>query len=326
MGEKMLKFAWPWMAILMPMPFIIAKWLMPVNKSQDKPIPVIIFPKLQQLSAAFNQPNFKMQDNLRNWRKLLMAAIWVCIVIALMRPEIVKDVAYAENTGYDLMLAVDLSRSMETVDFRDNGKLISRIDATKKVVANFVTQRLGDRIGLIVFAEQAYLPIPLTLDTNTVVKMLNNLVVGMAGESTSIGDAIGIGVKNLRQRPDASRVLILLTDGIDTSSHIPPLEAAKIATDDHVKIYAIGVGDNLDEVLLKKIATMTGGTYAKVKSVSALEEVYAQINQLEKSDAKQQVLLIKKPLYYIFLLLALLGLGVFYVIDTKQYRYSNVTE
>lgn len=193
-------------------------------------------------------------------------------------------------------------------------------------MANFVTQRLGDRIGLIVFAEQAYLPIPLTLDTNTVVKMLNNLVVGMAGESTSIGDAIGIGVKNLRQRPDASRVLILLTDGIDTSSHIPPLEAAKIATDDHVKIYAIGVGDNLDEVLLKKIATMTGGTYAKVKSVSALEEVYAQINQLEKSDAKQQVLLIKKPLYYIFLLLALLGLGVFYVIDAKQYRYSNVTE
>lgn len=320
----MLTFVWPWMALLLPLPLFII-WL---NKAEQKKlaqnIPVISFPKFQRIKAAFSA-NVGSKPKLLAWRIIFAMLVWSCLVVSLMRPELVQDVAQADHTGYDLMLAVDLSRSMDTIDFNDRGKEISRIAATKKVVANFVKQRAGDRIGLIVFAEHAFLAIPLTADTNTVVKMLNNLLVGMAGESTSIGDAIGLAVKNLRKRPVTSRVLILLTDGKDTSSHIPPLEAAKIAADDKIKIYTIGVGNELDDALLDKIATSTGGTYSKVATVDALEDVYNQIDRLEKSEAKQQTLLYRTPVFYGILSCALLCIIGFYLfnVNSKRYRLSH---
>lgn len=314
----MLKFAWPWMLAVLPLPLLFI-YLSQVLKSKiAKPVPVIRFPKLQQAATIFKQQKTGNQDWL-NWRTILLAVAWICITICLMRPEFIEDIAFADNTGYDLMLAVDISPSMEIIDFKERGKPISRIAATKGVVANFVKQRTGDRIGLIVFGEHAYLTIPLTLDSKSVVNLLNNLMVGMAGDSTAIGDAIGIGVQSLRKRPLSSRVLILLTDGEDKASHIPPLEAAKIAAQDHIKIYTIGVGNNLDDKLLKKIADVSGGTYSKVTSVDALQEVYAQIDRLEKSDAKQQVLLIRRPLYHIFLLIALGCLAIIYIVNTRRH-------
>lgn len=317
----MLKFAWPWMIAILPLP-ILFTWLAHYIKAKTtQPVPIINFPKLQQVAAIFNTPSSSSKDWF-NWRTLLIVIAWSCLTISLMRPELVEDIAYAKNTGYDLMLAVDLSPSMETIDFKQNGKPISRIAATKKVVANFVEQRIGDRIGLIVFGEHAYLTIPLTLDSKAVVKLLNNLMVGMAGESTSIGDAIGIGVQSLSKRPEAARVLILLTDGEDKASHIPPLEAAKIAANNHIKVYTIGVGNKLDEKLLKSIADLSGGTYAKVASVDALEQVYSQIDKLEKSDAQQQVLLIRKPLYHLFLLAAFICLAVIYVVNTRRFGFK----
>jgi len=314
MGEKMLNFAWPWMIILLPLPLLIR------YSYTVKQAPVILFPKLQPLWSAFGNNAAKFKPKL-DWRVLLTATAWFCLVFSLMRPELVKDIAYAKNNGYDLMLAVDLSRSMDIVDFTDHGQPISRIVATKKVVSTFVQQRTGDRIGLIVFAEQAFLTIPLTLDSSTVVKMLNNLLVGMAGENTALGDAIGIAVQNLRKRPLVSRVLILLTDGADNASHIPPLEAAKIAAKDKIKIYTIGVGNNLDDKLLGTIASMTGGTYAKVTNVDALKDVYAQIDKLEKSEATQRALLIRTPIYQYFLCLALFCLIVMFASNHKNYRY-----
>lgn len=322
MGEKMLSFAWPWMIVLLPLPILVVWSRRLKNKKTQLNIPAINFPKLQQLTSSFSS-GYSSATKLTDWRVIVSAIIWFGIVMSLMRPQIVQDIAQADNTGYDLMLAVDISRSMDTVDFNDSGKELSRISATKKVVANFVHQRAGDRIGLIIFAQDTFLAIPLTTDTNTVAKMLNNLIVGMAGESTSIGDAIGLAVKSLRKRPVSSRVLILLTDGKDTSSRIPPLEAAKIAADDKIKIYTIGVGNELDDKLLQQIATSTGGTYSKVTNVDALEEVYSQIDRLEKSDSKQQTLLFKTPVYQSFLLLALLGLIGVFAFNTKQNRYSN---
>jgi len=318
----MLNFAWPWMFLLLPLPWLVLKLKYRINRQQLKTPAVISFPKLQQVTAAFKNAGPKQASSF-NWQHLLLLIAWICLVIGLMRPQLIKDIAYANNTGYDLMLAVDISRSMDIVDFREDGQPISRINATKKVVSNFVQQRAGDRLGLIVFAENAYLTIPLTLDTNSVIKMLNNLIVGMAGESTAIGDAIGIGVQNLRKRPLSSRVLILLTDGDDTASHIPPLEAAKLAAGDKIKIYTIGVGNKLDEALLKKIATLSGGTYFKVTNVSSLQEVYKKIDQLEKSESKDKALLIKTPLYHVFVCIALLCLAVYFSLNTKYYRFNH---
>ncbi len=317
----MLSFAWPWMILFLPLPLIVWHISRLYNKANAPQVATLAFPKLDLLRTAYGKPSISKKK--LSWRMVLLSLTWICLILALMRPELIQDIAYADNTGYDLMLAVDLSRSMETVDFKDHGKTISRIAATKKVVTSFVQQRSGDRVGLIVFGEQAFMAIPLTLDTGTVVKMLNNLMVGMAGESTAIGDAIGIGVKNLRKRPLVSRVLILLTDGEDNSSHIPPLEAAKIAADNKIKIYIVGVGNKLDEKLLNKISGMTGGLYSKVASVDALQDVYSQIDKLETSSAKQQAFLIKKPLYHIFLIIALLNLWVFYIMNTQRYRFEH---
>lgn len=315
----MLSFAWPWMCLLLPMPWILLRVLKRYQINKNLVVPTISFPKLQQLQRAFiNAP--LIGRGLPTWQKILISITWVLLVICLMRPELIQDLAYGKNTGYDLMLAVDLSRSMDIVDFSENGRPLSRIAATKKVVANFVRQRTGDRVGLIIFADQAFLTIPLTLDTTAVSKLLNNLLVGMAGERTAIGDAIGIGVQNLRKRPDASRILILLTDGEDTASHIPPLEAAQIAKKNNIKIYTIGVGNKLDETLLEKISAMTDGIYYKVTNVNALEQVYAQIDQLEKSEAVQKVVLIKTPLYYWFLCVALILYCIVYAVNTKGYR------
>lgn len=311
----MLSFAWPWMIFLLPLPWLLLFLLKRSRGGAFNQAPTINFPKMQQAQHAY--ANAKISgSHVPMWQKIVSSMIWGLLVISLMRPEWVNDLAYSKNVGYDLMLAVDLSRSMEIVDFIEHGHPLSRIAATKKVVTNFVQSRVGDRIGLIVFAEQAFLTIPLTLDTAAVSKLLNNLLVGMAGERTAIGDAIGIGVQNLRKRPESSRILILLTDGEDTASRIPPLEAAQIAKNSQIKIYTIGVGNKLDETLLDKIANMTGGIYYKVTDVNTLQKVYQQIDQLEKSEAAQQVVLIKTPLFYWFAGAALILFVMFYIMTT----------
>jgi Ca-activated chloride channel family protein len=213
------------------------------------------------------------------------------------------------------MLAVDISASMLAMDFSTKTDIISRLDATKEVVSKFVLGRQGDRVGLITFGEHAYLHVPLTLDTVSVSKMLNPIVSGMAGNATAIGDAIGLSVRTLRDRPEKSRVLILLTDGEDNSSSIPPLEAAKLAKQYGIKIYTIGVGKNgtvpfptnfggyqmarvtIDEDLLKEIASLTGGQYYSATDKHALTSIYNTINELEKTEANYNIYLIREPLY-----------------------------
>lgn len=311
----MLSFAWPWMFVLLPLPWILM-YVFKKYHAATHVAPTITFPKMAKVQQAYAKSgNARRRVSL--WQQIFVSIAWLLMVVSLMRPELVNDVAYSSNVGYDLMLAVDLSRSMDIVDFTEHGKPLSRIAATKKVVANFVRNREGDRVGLIVFAEQAFLTIPLTLDTGAVSKLLNNLLVGMAGERTAIGDAIGIGVQNLRKRPETSRILILLTDGEDTASRIPPIEAATIAQKSNIKIYTIGVGNKLDETLLEKIANMTGGIYYKVTDVNTLQKVYQQIDSLEKSESAQRVVLIKTQLYQWFLGFSLLLLIVVYVLRIK---------
>lgn len=235
------------------------------------------------------------------------------------------------------MLAVDISASMQALDFSTNLKSVSRLDATKEVVSKFVLGRQGDRVGLIAFGEHAYLHVPLTLDTVSVSRMLNDTVSGMAGNATAIGDAIGLAVRTLRERPAGSRVLILLTDGEDNSSSIPPVEAAKLAKQYGIRIYTIGVGKkvpvpfptkkyggygmvktSIDEELLKEIATMTGGQFFLATDQKALDSIYAKINELEKTESNQTVYLIREPFYYYPL-----GLAMFCLLILSLYQLLN---
>jgi Ca-activated chloride channel homolog len=312
----MFHFYCPWFALLLPLPLLV-RWILPAKKQGDWQIH---FPALNRLKNAFPQ-SFGQPAN-RLFLALLYLA-WIFLVLALMQPEKQDSFVQVKNKGYDLMLAVDTSGSMQAIDFSTKSEVISRLDAVKDVVSKFVLGRQGDRVGLVTFGEHAYLHVPLTLDTLSVSKMLNNTLSGMAGQATAIGDAIGLSVRTLRERPEGSRVLILLTDGEDNASSIPPLEAAKLAKQYGIKIYTIGVGKNgnvpfpspyggyqmarvtIDEKLLKEIAAMTGGQYYSATDQKALASIYDKINRLEKTEADENVYLIREPWYQLPLGIAL---------------------
>lgn len=309
----MFLFYWPWMGLLLFLPILVWQFL-PALKKLRESSPEVLFPEISRLSQAF--PTYRKQPKKSGrWLVVILSLLWICLVIAVMRPQKVDQFTYVENKGYDLMLAVDISGSMKALDFSTKQEIKSRLDVTKKVVGEFVRERQGDRVGLILFGGQAYLHVPLTLDTFSVSHMLNNSVSGMAGEATSIGDAIGMAVKNLRERPEGSRVIILLTDGEDTASSIPPIEAAKIAKQYGIRIYTIGVGKDgtvpypdgrggvimaemsMDEELLKEIAQITDAAYFRATNKIGLQDIYSRINALEKTEAESREYLIREPLY-----------------------------
>jgi Ca-activated chloride channel homolog len=309
----MFSFAWPWMIVLLVLP-VLVHFLGPRAKIQHaSSAPELYFPYVNRLKAIF--PNRQQERKPNRLHAVVLSLIWVSLTCALMRPQLVDQFTQLQGKGYDLMLAVDLSGSMRALDYTKNGQQVDRLEVVKSVVSDFISQRRGDRVGLILFGSMAYLHVPLTLDTLSVRKMLDNTMVGEAGDMTAIGDAIGLAVHNLRDRPEKSRIIILLTDGGDNASIIPPLAAAKLAQQYGIRIYTIGVGRqgpvpipdrygqpvltefDLDEGLLQKIATMTGGNYFRASDTKALQDIYAQINKLEKTEAETRSYLIRRPLY-----------------------------
>ena len=300
------------MIALLPAPFLVRALGPDAKNKGSLSAPEILFPHTERLRNLFPAQNRKTSSRLQ---LLLLGLLWLFLTIALMGPQLVDQLAPFQDKGYDLMLAVDLSQSMRALDYTKDNQPIDRLGVVKSVVEDFVAQRQGDRIGLVLFGSNAYLHVPLTLDVVSVQKMLDNAQAGEAGDQTAIGDAIGLAVSNLRNRPEKSRVIILLTDGGDNASTIPPLEAAKLAHEYGIRIYTIGVGTqglvsipdqsgaimtaqfDLDEELLKKIATITGGSYFRAGDTQALQKVYAEINLLEKTRADSRFYLIYKPLY-----------------------------
>jgi len=298
---------WPWMLAFLPLPWLLFKSKMTLSQFELK---VPITPRLQILS----QDKIGLMHS-HKILKIIFVFAWLCLVLALARPSIVARVTPSNVTGYDLLLAVDLSRSME-----------DSLVAVKKVVKDFVSERKGDRVGLIVFAENAYMAIPLTQDIDSVSKMIDSLMVGMAGEATSIGDAIALGAQNLKQRPEASRIMVLLTDGQDTSSHIPPLKALEIAKQYHLKIYTIGIGNqSFNADFLKKVAQETGGTFSLASNVADLINIYENINKLEKTDFTLHNLQISEPYYRWLLNLSLLGFIIISANMLQRIRGANLS-
>ncbi|MEZ5672456.1 MAG: VWA domain-containing protein [Thiotrichaceae bacterium] len=237
-------------------------------------------------------------------------------MFTLMYPQLIDKHVEIKQTGYDLMLALDLSESMNTPDFyTSQNQEISRFDAVKYVITPFVEKRAGDRLGLILFADQAYLQAPLTLDNQAVNVLIKRAMLGMAGQKTAIGDAIGLAVKKLRDRPESSRVLILLTDGENTAGKLDPIKAAELASQYKIQIYTIGIGsaDNFgrgfDEKTLKQIANLTHGQYFPATSLDALAQVYQHIDiTLKKTEAESRVYVQRTPLYHYPLLVAMTAL------------------
>jgi Ca-activated chloride channel family protein len=259
----------------------------------------------------------------RRWRLLIACSAWLLLVLAAARPQWVGDPVALRITGRDLMLAVDLSGSMKRRDLQIGKEWVTRLDVVKQVAGEFIERRDGDRIGLILFGTRAYLQAPLTFDRPTVRILLQEAVIGLAGEQTAIGDAIGLGVKRLRERPAQNRVLILLTDGANTAGEVRPMDAARFAAKLGLKIYTIGVGADiammrrlygtvrvnpsadLDEPTLAAIARATGGRYFRARETGELVDIYRTLDELEPVIGDEEQFRPTTELYFWPLALAL---------------------
>ena len=324
----MIHFEWPWLLLTLPLPLAV-RWLLSAKVSAEQA--ALKVPFLDDFSdtetQSVTQPN-KLP--------LLLASIaWVLLVIACTRPQWLGEPIEQAVSGRDLMMAVDLSGSMEVQDFFINKRAVDRLTAIKYVATDFINRRVGDRIGLILFGTQAYLQTPLTFDRKTVMTLLNESAIGLAGDNTAIGDAIGLAIKRLKNQPDNSRVLILLTDGANTAGEVTPLKAAELAAANHLKIYTIGVGADemivrsffgsrkvnpsadLDENTLVKIAENTGGRYFRARNADELNNIYMLLDKLEPVEKDKQFFRPRSELYYWPLALALLLTGLIGIYRTQ---------
>jgi Ca-activated chloride channel homolog len=314
----MFEIQWPWLLALAPLPLLMM--LIPAQKKEEAALRVPFFNRVQHIQTHDHHIRIKNRS-----RSICLWAIWLLALLAAANPQWIGEPISMPNSGRDLLIAVDISGSMKIEDMKDNGQTINRLIAVKKVVGNFVETRKSDRLGLVLFGTQAYLQAPLTYDRETVNTLLQETEIGFAGENTSIGDAIGLAVKRLRSRPDAQRVLILLTDGANTAGELQPLRAAELAQQEHVKIYTIGFGademmiDNgffgkrrvnpsqdLDEPTMRGIAEKTDGRYFRARNLEELAEIHHELNRLEPIESEQEMFRPVKDLFYWPLALAML--------------------
>ena len=335
----MIHFEWPWLFLILPLPLLI-RYLFPVATSVENAALRVPF------IDDFNSLNQEVQHKtIKRWPLWLATLAWILLVIAASRPQWWGEPIELPINGRDLMMAVDLSGSMEYEDFRIQDQVVNRLTATKWVAGKFLERRVGDRLGLILFGEEAYLQVPLTFDRETVRILLNESAIGLAGQKTAIGDAIGLAVKRfLHKKSDENKnknkswVLILLTDGANTAGTIEPLKAAELAAAEGLKIYTIGIGADemvvrdffgtrqvnpsadLDEKTLKKIAEETGGRYFRARDINELEKIYALLDELEPIEEDNMVFRPSKALYPWPLGIALLFSSIIIVFTRLGYR------
>lgn len=297
----MIQLEWPLLLLVLPLPLII-RWLVPAQSEATQA--ALKTPFIEDLGQASGVAS----PSVKHWPIWLASVAWVLLVLATCRPQWLGEPIEQAVSGRDLMLAIDVSGSMDERDFFVNDTPIDRLTATKRVATAFIDRRLGDRIGLILFGTTAYLQTPLTFDRKTVATLLDEAFIGITDDepATSIGDAIGLAVKHLKDEKSDSRVLILLTDGANTAGEISPLQAAQLAANINLKIYTIGMGADeiivrsflgnrrinpsrdLDETTLTAIAEKTGGRYFRARNKEELDGVYQLLDLLEPVEKDKQ--------------------------------------
>ena len=309
----MWSLAWPWMLLALPLPFVVRALLPPVVGTEDAGLRVPSFKGFSMLADRSEV------EQLLNWRFWVAVIAWALLVLAAARPERIGDELDVPVSGRNLMLAVDLSGSMDAKDFELGNRRVDRLTATKAVAGDFIGRREGDRIGLILFGERAYLQVPLTLDRETVNTLLMEAFIGLAGEKTAIGDAITLAVKRIHDQgaEGGEQVLILLTDGANTAGEIDPLKAAELAQQIGLRIYTIGIGAeqmvvssitggmrrvnpsaDLDEETLTRIAELSGGRYFRAKDTATLQDIYRLLDEMEPVAEPEAGFRPVKSLYY----------------------------
>ena len=326
----MFRFASPWFLLLLLLPWI---WLLVHTLKNNGRFSFKWLPKssghsirVSSLTGTRRVP-FSFAVLLARLMPLVKVLGLSLMIIALARPQAGERKVNVDTQGVNIVLALDLSGSMKALDFKQDGKIVTRLDAVKRVVSDFIMKREGDRIGLVVFGTHAFTQVPLTRDYNTIAFMLDHLKIGAAGPNTAVGDALGISLKRLEDIQSKSNIIILLTDGKSNAGELSWQEAAKIAAQRNVKIHTIGVGSkgkapflvnglfgqqyvyrqvDIDWDALDSIAKQTGGTFFKAKDTESLESIYQMIDSMEKTKVKVDKWVDYKELYSLFLIPGLL--------------------
>ena len=324
------EFAWPWLFALLPLPLLAAR-LLPRARSM--------------MAAALHLPHLGIALPQRaeaspvpRLRRAFALVAWLLLVLAAARPQWLGPPEDVPRSGRDLLLAVDTSGSMSIEDMQLGGAPAPRFAAIQAIVADFIHRREGDRVGLILFGTRAYLLVPLTFDLKTVAKQLSDATIGLAGRETAIGDAVGLAVKRLRDRPRRQRVLILLTDGVNTAGELDPDKAIDLASASGVRIYTIGIGADalrvssmfgsrivnpsadLDEKMLTRMAETTGGRYFRARNSAELADIYRAIDKLEPAADTSQSLRPIVEWYWLPLALALAAVALGFLLPGWRAR------
>ncbi len=290
-----------WVLLLAPLPLLV--WLLlPAMRKRRSGLLAPFFPRSVAVSGL--RPRHNAWVSRRSWVSWIGVCLcWLCLLAAASSPQFVGQPGKKTRTVRSFLIAADISFSMAQTDWVLDGRRMSRWDAVRTLTKDFITERKSDQVGLEMFATHAYLQAPLTTDLATISWLLDQTEVGMAGQMTSIGEAIAFGIKVFREDTIPQRVMLLMTDGVDGGTDIMPLDAAAAAKRDSILIYTLGIGSvsaggySIDEKLLTQIAETTGGKYFRADSEAEMQNVYAELNKLQpivlEEDAYKPVV----PLY-----------------------------
>lgn len=286
----MFEFAWWWILLLFPLP-ILVRTLLPAASQQQQAL------HLAHAGRFISPRTVALKPSFRVW--LLPAATWLLLLVALAQPQWLGEPVPLQQERREMMIALDLSASMQADDMVLNGRQVSRLEAAHSILADFIERRHGDRIGLIVYADNAYIYTPITSDLDTVAELAREAQLGLAGQRTALGDAIGLSIRYFSERDADERVILMLTDGMLNGGVINAEEAMQLATSHDVKVHSIGIGSDemivpslfgdrrinpsadLDETFLTELSQRTGGRYFRARSTDDMREIYALLDEIE---------------------------------------------
>ena len=311
----MIHFDFIWALIALPLPLLIY-WLPAKKQVQAAPL------RMPTIIKGVQSQDFAPEK--KKSSLLVLSLIWLLVVLASTQPQWLGEAVNVPTEGREMMIAVDLSGSMQVEDMALNGRSVNRLDMLKVLLGEFIERRNGDRLGLILFGDDAYMQTPMTFDRKTVQQMLDETVLGLVGKQTAIGDAIALAVKRFDEKKESNRVLLLLTDGQNTAGKITPDQALELAVAKNITIYSIGIGadvmvqnslfgarrvnpsSELDEESLQRLADETGGYYFRARASEDMSKIYQLLDELEPVEQEQQQMRPLTALYYWPLGLALL--------------------
>ena len=311
----MIHFDFLWALIALPLPLLIY-WLPAKKQVQAAPL------RMPTIIKGMHTQEFAPEK--KKGSLLILSLIWLLVVLASTQPQWLGEAVNVPTEGREMMIAVDLSGSMQVEDMSLNGRSVNRLDMLKVLLGEFIERRSGDRLGLILFGDDAYMQTPMTFDRKTVQQMLDETVLGLVGKQTAIGDAIALAVKRFDEKKDSNRVLLLLTDGQNTAGKITPEQALELAVAKDITIYSIGIGadvmiqnslfgsrrvnpsSELDEESLQRLADETGGYYFRARASEDMSKIYKLLDDLEPVEQEQQQMRPLSALFYWPLGLALL--------------------